>query len=1089
MSKKSRNTMTYTLIPTDQYLSGDVRRKLYEAETAASINPIFLHNVARLETVQPTDIPIVDIDTAFSSIWIPLRFFEAFIQEVLEVECKVRYSEFNSAWNVESITDTDKIPNTSTYGVEWTGYTLAGNQKVYRLLATEMIELAMNFKSPSISRRETDSSPSRRDPNLTAGAIDKISQLQDRFTDWLRSDIDRRQELERLYNHKFNNLKLPTFDGGHLTFPGMSQKWRDRMRRYQANAIHRGMMGNLGAFLEVGLGKTLIGQAICMERKRLDPTTKSVVIVKKSTLRQFGNAFREAYPRANLLIATSADCHKGNRKLFMARVAAGNWDAVVMTHQAFEKLPLKSATLRKFIEPLLQRVRSALAEYGIECDEDSNNPRRNTSYIVRNLERMRNRLKHQLEQAVKGKDRGMFFEDLGLNLIVADEADVYLNAPLLTKLQGIAGLSLQASGIATDFEWKLEWLRKTHGGGRVILKTGTFLRNTMANLYVMQKFLQPEMLEARGIHCFDAWASLFGRLRTGAEVTTDGGIARKTRFAEFVNLPELLQMFFSVAEIKRFEDVESDGLTRPTAKYVNVLAPMSEQQRQIMNDLVVRSIAIRNFNPRKIYDTDPKTGNVRGRDDNLLWVTTDGRKASLDARLVIPGAEDFYKSKINICARRVLKIWRKTQAARSVQMVFLDMSTPASPTSIYRDLRIKWIQAGIPIEEIAFIQDYQTDDQKAELFDQLNRGIKRIVIGSTPMMGVGVNVQAKLIALHHIDCTWRPCDLEQREGRILRSGNENNRVLIYRYVTQGVSGNCGFDSFMWQLVEAKLRFIRQIMAGDMTIRRMTEDASEDPTFSAAEVKALATGDIRIMRHVEVEAKIETLLRLEKSIMMDIDTMRHGRNSSIPWSRSRIKLAEDTLRNQITDFDLARANFANCTGEAFNIRLYRPDDADPTRWVKQDYTDRKAAGEVLLTKVHALLDSWETTINWTRVGYYAGMELLMKAVSETQIEALLRGPSQYTYSVKFVRDKDRSASRIESACANILKIESDAHYDIEYHNRLIVQFNAELERKQTQLGNVRSQVQEFSLEKSQLESALGLDKENKNAVVEIGETDD
>lgn len=1079
--------LSYRLTAKTDYTAGNVREKLRTAETAAAINPLFSRNVSLLEQFQPQDVALTDIDISFSSPWIPHNLIEAFISETLAVDTRVSYTKVTSTWSIITRGYAGTLQNTSTYGIAWEGRTWDGDARTYRLTGVDLIEHNMNMKVPQVKRRMAAETSVALDPALTAGAIDKQKRLQEVFVDWLRSALDRRESLERLYNDRFNNLRLPEYDGAHLTFPGMSEQWKGWMRSYQRAAIHQGTLGNAGIYLPVGFGKTLVAVAIAMERRRIDPTIKPVMVVKKATLVQFGRAFREIYPAANILVATVEDCSKGKRELFMARVATGNYDAVIMTHQALESLPLLPETEQAYIEPILAEVESEL-ERQEEVDEAyRRGPRKKKSFIVKNLERLRNRLSLRLEKIRKKKRPGLCFEHTGINLIIADEADVYINCPFITKLQGIAGLSQSTSDIAADFDWKTTWMRQVYGSGRLIMMTGTPIRNTMANLYITQHYLQPDKLDARGLHSFDAWAAMFGQIRTGAEITATGNIKRISRFAEFVNLPELMQMFFSDAIVRRYEDVQGEDFKRPTAKHINVVAPMCEDQLELMQELIRRAEAIRLDLPSitTVHDEDGnpvrKNGKVVQKTDNLLWVSTDGRKAVLDHRLLRPNAPNFHKSKVNQCIRRVFKLWRKTAAARSTQMIFLDLSTGASkaPFSVYRFIRNELLAMGVPHWEIAFIQDCKTDEAKADLFEQVNRGEVRVILGSTQMMGVGVNAQRKLIALHHLDCAWRPCDLEQREGRIIRPGNENNQVLIYRYVTQGRNGKCSFDSFMWQCVESKFRFIRQVMSGDMTVRRLEEDASENPTFQAGQIKALATGDERLMRHVEVEATLENAKRLEKSIDMDLDQLQNGRNNSIPWNRQTITNETRWLERHADDFALVRERMAGCTGEHYKLRLNR-----------KNYTTYKDAGAVLQALATTVKGDRDNYGKYHVVGQFGGFNLTMMSQNDQYVEVFLRSHDDREYKVRFVQDPNKSAQRIEKAYLGLLADEAAAYDTIERCHQRIAAFEQELTQKRLRQVELREVVDRLTLEKAALETALGIDKtKDEMATQVIGDEED
>ena len=605
--------------------------------------------------------------------------------------------------------------------------------------------------------------------------------------------------------------------------------------------------------------------------------------------------------------------------------------------------------------------------------------------------------------------------------------------------------------------------------------TGTPIRNTMLHLYVMQRLLQPEILHDAGIHCFDAWASMFGRIRSSAEITTSGTIERKNRFAEFVNIPELLQMFLSVADIIFGDDVDDGSLQRPVIKYVPVQAPMSDVQIEIMKDLVERSNLIRANEPRTYYkfdrdglpQFDPETRAHKKKTDNLLWVSGDGRKACLDPRLIDPTYGAFYKSKVYICARRVFKLWRRTQNARATQLIFLDLSTPKSDGSfsVYDEMKRYLIELGMPEGEIAFIQDYQKDEDKAALFKAVNAGEVRVVFGSTETLGVGVDVQEKLLALHHLDCPWRPCDLEQREGRIKRSGNRYSRVLVYRYVTQGAGGNTGFDAFMWQLVEAKYRFIRQILRGDMTVRRIEEDASDNPIFSAGQIKALATGDDRIMRHVEIEAELEDAIRLQRSVLFDINTLQHGSQNSLPWSRYGLERAQSQLHNLAPDFDHVRQTLPLVTGENFAIEVNGT-----------TYTDRKAAAKALVDLMNSLAKNPLTRDVWKRLGYYGSYEIKVNMGDRFINDARLSSRNE-DYTLRLVRDEKKIIERVEEAFSGVLQVESWAHRDVELYTRKIEEFNAELQRKQTQFAELRSRIADLDAIKRELEVALGIEQQS------------
>lgn len=1079
-------TIPYVLVPKNEYLAGNVRVKLDQAQTAAALDSRYEANIPLLEAVLPRNLDLSEICVNFSSAWIPTAYYEQFIWDVLSVRATVSYVSVTSAWTVKTTGNANTLANTSGYGMKWESVTYqTGRTTEEALTATDLIQMGLNLKYPVIKRRFSKGTSMARDHVLTAGALEKQRQLLDRFRNWLGEDPERKQQIESIYNRRLNHTALPTFDGTHLRIPGMTPSWRRKVRQYQRNAIYRGTLGNAGIFHEVGTGKTITIFGIVMERKRINPNSKAVILVKKSTLKQIGKTATDLYPNGNFLIASTDDCSDNKRQLFMARIATGNYDAVIMTHQQFWRLALKPETVRTYVNQLLVKVNDAIADNEATEEENQGRKRRKKSFIMKNLERQRNRLLEKLEKIQQSKDTGLYFEDLGINVIVADEADVYLNCPIQTKLQGVIGISQDPSDIATDFEWKAEWIRQTYGSGRLVLATGTPIRNTMVNLYVMQRLLQPEILEDRGIECFDAWVSMFAEVRAAAEVKATGDVARTNRLSEFVNLPELQQMFLSVADVVFYEDVKGNDLKRPTPKYVNVLCPMSDDQWTLMQDLILRAGEIKNNSPREVIplndDGTPKhdaNGQIQKKLDNLLWVSTDGRKACLDPRLIDLDLSDFPKSKVNECVRRVFRIWRKT---RKSQMIFLDLSTPNRNASftVYQDIKMKLIDKGMSRDQIFFIQDFKTDDAKAWLFNRVNQG-DCVILGSTEMMGVGVNCQEQLIALHHLDCPWRPCDLEQREGRIIRSGNPHERVLIYRYITQGKVGNCGFDAFMWQLVEVKLRFIRQILKGDMSIRRMEEDAAQNPTFSVGEVKALATGDDRLMRHVEVEALLDNQHRLQQSIRRDIYDLKHGWDSSLPWARRRLENVEEKLTQRSHDFNTVRNQVERCTGEHFAIRI-----------TDIDYTDRKAALKALEATAKELRDNKDLWNKWRTIGYFGGFAIIMGAVpsgngESATVETYLRGRGTDYRVLYALQDGCR---QFDSTYREILTGEQELLESRDRYRAKVAEYEAEIARKEAQLETLSQRSATLIQEKTALEDALGINKREAASEEIIGTDDD
>jgi N12 class adenine-specific DNA methylase len=1063
-------SITYKLTPAPIYLSGDVRRKLESAQAAAAQDSRFQTNVEQLLAVQPPMIGLADIEIGFNALWIPIDLLETFIWEKLSVTVSVDRCSIASATAIEIVRGGKSYENTTQYGIRWEDQKPDKNGRLQAvecsLTGVELIEMSANFKHPKI----TQNTPTGRqiNPALTAGARQIQMNLEVAWREWLNADSERRWKLEEIYNQRYNAFKLVDWSGEHLTLPGMSETWRRRMRLCQLGAIYQGTLGNVGVFHGVGLGKTVIGAAIAMERKRLDPTTKTVIVVKKSTLLQYPQKFRAAYPNANLLVATMDDCNAGNRQLFLARAATGSYDAIVMTHQTFEKIAVKTETLVRVIEERLGLIQRAMEAHEERRKQEGKRGRKTA--VMKALERKRNRLEAKLEWAQSKKDVGLTFEDLGINLIIADEADVYINGDIETKLTDVKGLNFSDCAIADDFQLKCDILREKYGSGRIVLMTGTFYRNGLADLYVMQRLLQADLLKDCGINCFDDWLSLFGKVQTAPEIGITGQIAMTSRLNEFTNLPELMQMFTQTANIKRYEQVAGADMKRPTPRYVDVACPMSDYQLSYMEALVRRADAAKRGNPAVMGTRRLPDGTIVDKLDCLFLISTDGRKVSLHEAMVQhnhPIGRDA-GSKLRQCAENVFRHWQETHADLGTQLIFLDLGTPGGKSfDAYKDLKMQLMVMGIPADQIQFMQSYKTDDDKSALFARVNAGEVRVLIGSTETMGIGVDVQDRICAMHHLDCPWNPAKLEQREGRGIRSGNRFDIVSIYRYVTQGRSGagthNCGFDSFMWQVVQNKLHILKRLLQGDPKIRRLSEQ-EDAPVFSASEIKALATGDPRIMQYVALEDELAQAERLYSSVQNDLNMLEDGRDG-ITFVTAKMKRDEEKLAEYTADYEYV---------------VEREQHQAKIVILGNEYYDPKAAAIALAKNCVKPLSESEENPQWRKVGDYQGFKILVYAAKGYSSQVYLESPTGNSYEVGFYETPEIMARHMKEAFLYVKGLYKTYSGFLTSSRETLDKLKADQKRKTEELRSMQLSLQKLRLRKEQMEELLGLNSERNAA---------
>ena len=809
----------------DEYLSGNVKEKLKQAELSGAA---YQRNRRALAQVQPEDLLPTAIEPRLGAVWIPAMDVEAFIREVFElIDCEVGYSAQAGAWSVryEEWKARQNVKVTQEFGTS-------------RMNAMELVQCALNVQVPTVRDPDPESDRTVVNPDETLAAREKLGLIKDRFAAWAFEDAERREKLCRIYNDLFNATRPRQFDGAHLKLPGFSHCFE--LHPHQKDAVWRVVQsGNTGLFHVVGAGKTAVCVAAGMELRRLRFISKPCHVVPNHMLAQYTAEFVRLYPNAAVLMAAKEDLEGDRRRELVSRVATGDWDAVVITHSSFERIKMSPQFTEGFIKEIIQEIEMAVRA-------EKRNDRSNR--IIKQLETMKKNWAARLEKLLsdKKKDDLLTWELLGIDALFVDEAHLHKNLYRFTKMTRVAGLPMTSSERAFDLYLKTRYTMQIHGHAQrgVVFATATPVANTMAEIHTMMRYLQPRRLEELGLQQFDAWAATFGESVTALEIAPDGsGYRMHTRFARFINVPELMAVFGEVADIRTAEMLKLPVPKLRGEKPRIVACRASKALKAFVQTLVQRAEQVR-------------MGRVKPQEDNMLAITTDGRKAALDFRLVAPKAKFDERGKVAACVREVLGVWQRSAGFRGAQLVFCDMSSPKAGLafSVYDDVRERLIESSIPEREIAFVHDAETDAQKAALFKAVRDGRTRVLLGSTAKMGIGTNVQTRLVALHHLDAPWRPCDVEQREGRILRQGNECDEVEIFRYVTEG-----SFDSYMWQTLETKARFIAQVMKGDKGIRSL-EDV-ELAALSYAEVKALASGNPMVIEKAGVDAELAKLSTL------------------------------------------------------------------------------------------------------------------------------------------------------------------------------------------------------------------------------------
>lgn len=945
--------------PADEYLSGNVRAKLDIARLAAQSDPDFAVNVQMLERVQPEPLTAADINVKLGTTWIPPEDINRFIRDVLHPpfytldKIKTSYSDAAKLWYVSN-----KSVDNDPHSLAYTKYGTS------RVNAYELLELSLNLRDVQVSDVKIIDGKEKRIPNTkeTIKARNAQDALRQAFKDWVFDDPARRERLVGYYNEHFNTTRPREFDGSHLTLPGINPSIQ--LYSHQKNAVARILYGGNALLAHcVGAGKTWTMAAAAMELRRLGLSHKPMFVVPNSLTEQWGTEFQQLYPGANILVATEADFTKENRKAFCARIATGDYDAVIIGHTQFEKIPLSPENERRHIERQLDALELSLTD--AKRNKDLN-------FTVKRLESSKKKLETRLEKLMdaKEKDDVVTFEELGVDRLFVDEADEFKNLALFTKMRNVGGISTSAAQKSEDMLAKCEYLNEKTDYHGVCFATGTPVSNSMTELYTMMRYLQNDTLESVNMTDFDSWASNFGETVTAMELAPEGtGYRTKTRFAKFCNLPELINLWRQAADIQTADMLD---LQRPEVEYHNVKAQPTAAQQAMVQELGKRADRVR-------------SGAVAPYEDNMLAITNDGRKLALDQRLADSSLPDNPGSKLNMVVENVFNTWESSKPTKGTQLIFCDLATPSAAGKdsgrfcSYDDIRDKLIAKGVPADQIAYIHDADTPAKKNALSSKMKSGAIRVLIGSTAKMGAGFNVQERLVALHHVDCPWRPRDVEQRDGRILRQGNTNEKVHIYRYVTEGT-----FDSYNWQTVENKQKFISQVVTGKSPAR--TCDDIDDAALSYAEVKALAAGDPEIKERMELDVYVQKLSVLRTAYHNDQYKLEDDVNVNLPHSIVKKENMIAALKRDQATLD---ANHAQTEGATFRIELNG-----------KTYTAKDKAGEALLTMIaderRKISQNMEGKLSYddTRsIGSYCGFKLELKRSLMDEVRICIHGATK------------------------------------------------------------------------------------------------
>lgn len=1027
----------------EEYLSGQVVSKLDLARSVAAEHPEYRKNVDALEAVQPQKLTASEISVRLGATWIDKEYYKQFYIELLGVPWYLRgnlelfYNPHDSSWRL----DQEQGVRNSTYMRQKEVYG-TGRAPAYRLFID-----AMNLRATTIYDTIEEDGKEKRVVNHaeTIAAREKQNKIKEEFINWIFKTPERREELEATYNRLFNRTRLPSYDGSYLKFPEMNPAIE--LKPHQKNAVHRIITGNSSTLLHhvVGAGKTFTVVASIMKMRQLGLCKKAMVTCPNHLVQQWAGEWRRLYPNAKILVASKEDLEKDNRKKFVSKVALGDWDGIIIAQSSFAKIPVST---ERQIQKLNEEI--AAVQATIEKQWEENGMPRGA---VKNLEKIKKGKQAQLKKLMdtSGKDDVLKFEDLGVDYLFVDEAHAYKNLFLFTKMNNVAGISNAASQRASDLKLKCEYLQELHGSDRgVVFATGTPISNSMTEMYTMQTYLQPSTLRDLGITFFDGWAADFGETVTSMELSPSGqGYRARTRFAKFTNLPELLKLYRAFADVQTADMVK---LNVPEAERHVVNLKPSDTTIELAEEIAERA--------DRIYG-----GGVDSHIDNMLKVTSDGKKLALDPRCFVPTCKDEEGSKLNACAQNIYEIWSDTSDIKGTQIVFCDLSTPKSrfedyvygtDFDAYNDLKYKLVQKGIPSEEIAFIHDANTEEQKQKLFDNVNSGRVRVLIGSTEKCGAGTNVQKRLVALHHLDTPYRPSDMEQREGRIIRQGNTNEKVQIFTYVTERT-----FDSYSYQILENKQRFISQINKGDLTVRE-AEDIDET-TLSYAEIKAITAANPKIKRKMEVDAEVTRLRVLEGQYRKNLYALQDKIRKDYP---EEIRKQELLIERVGKDLEMTKA-IRPADPEAFEISVNG-----------KVYTDKKEGGK-------ALMDALYSGKVDTPVAEYCGFRISMNPMSfmATEREITLAAEGQYILSIG------------ESVSGNLTRLENFVNDLPERKVRLekrLEQLKSDIEIAKEQVEKPFEQAEQLSAllsEQAELNAELNLDKREEVIVDDDGESEE
>ena len=976
-----KNPLTDKWEPSDEYLSGNVREKLNIAKQFAENHPEYMVNVQALERVQPKDLDASEIEARLGVTWISPDYITEFMAETFHTprqhinyeRIKVQYAEVTGQWNVKgkNVDSSNNPLSTATYGTQ--------RANAYRLL-----EDALNLRDTKIYDTIHDADGEHRVLNRkeTTLAQQKQELIREEFKEWIFKDMSRRETLCKIYNERFNSIRPREYDGSHIQFVGMNPEIK--LMEHQKNAVAHILYGNNTLLAHcVGAGKTFQMIAAGMESKRLGLAQKSLYVVPNHLLEQWGSDFLRLYPGANILVATKKDFEPANRKRFCSRIATGDYDAVIIGHSQFEKIPLSRERQISLLEDQIADI-----TYSIEAAKEE----AGQQYTIKQMEKTKKTLKAKLEKLndQTRKDDVVTFEQLGVDRLFVDESHFYKNLFLYTKMRNVAGISQTDAQKSSDMFMKCRYMDEITGGKGITFATGTPVSNSMTELYTIMRYLQYDTLMNMGMGHFDSWAATFGETVTAIELSPEGtGYRAKTRFARFFNLPELISIFKEAADIQTADML---NLPVPEAEYINEVLKPSEEQKEMVEAFSERAEQVRG-------------GAVDPRVDNMLKITNDGRKCALDQRLLNDMLPDAGESKVNACVENAFQVWEDGKDTQATQLIFCDLSTPKNDGTfnVYDDVRNKLVERGIPKEEIAFIHEYNTEVRKAELFAKVRAGQVRILMGSTPKLGAGTNVQDRLLALHHLDCPWKPSDLEQQEGRILRQGNQNDKVKIFRYVTENT-----FDSYMWQILENKQKFISQIMTSKSPVRAC-EDV-DDTALSYAEIKALATGNEYIKEKMDLDVQVSKLKLLKANHTSQIYRLESDIAKRYPVQITALK---EKIAGMRVDADVVKG-----------IDLQDNDHFAMTVGGKL-YTDKKEAGVALLSAASGL----KSVKSAGQIGEYHGFALSSEYnfLSNTYTMTI---KGKCSYKIEFGKDTLGNIQRIHNALSAIGKKLADTEQNLE-----------------------------------------------------------